>query len=304
MMVYNPNNIEKDLKDYNGGCWKCKKQLKLTNDQTNCDNCNSLIKWNCNSCHEIFNIVDKESNKKLKECKICGYFICPYCSVCYWNCNKFEWQKQILQILKKDIPIGTFPSLTQRVDEIVEYIENIKTSIDRKVCCRNVPISYSKGRIKKLVAKVEGFRIKNIIDRDRFLQRIKDATDLPIRTDITIDKIREDGSYGQEYRDALNLLVCMGKFKINWIKKEGHKDYCVFTREDIGTCKFFNSDNLILKVCPKCKKIHNKEKENCDICIWDKGKKIGESVKLKERLNNCDTCQMYRGNFKRGNGRD
>jgi len=304
-MTYNPDEIEKDYEEYNGGCWKCGKQLKLDDEQTNCDNCSSLIKWKCNSCHEIFEIRDKELNKKLKECKICGFFICPHCGVCYWNCDKFKWQKEILNILKKTIPIGEYPSLIHRVDEIVEYVESIKTSIDRKTCIRDVPISYSKGKIKGLAARAEGFRIKNPEDMNRFKSRIKDGTDLEIGREITVEKIREDGSYGQEYRDAFNMLVCLGKLKIKWLKNKEDKEYCVFVREECGICKFFDNDNLIVKYCPKCKKVYNRNKLSCDNnCVWSKGKNKKEIVELKERLNNCDTCQMYRGNFKKKNGRN
>ena len=304
MMVYNPDEIEENFEEYNGGCWKCGKQLTLKDNQTTCDSCCEMIKWNCNSCNKTFEIVDKKTKKKLKECKICGYFICPYCGVCLWNCDKFLWQKKILEILKKDIPIGQFPTLTLRVNEIVEYVESIKTSKERKTCINNVPISYSKGRIKNLLAKVEGFRIKNENDRSKFLERIDTATKLSIGTTITINKIREDGNYGQEYRDALNLLVCLGKFKIEWLKNKDDKDYCVFVREDVGKCKYLANDDIVIRYCPKCKKIYqNRKKEFCDDCIWSKDKNIGQKVELKERLNNRDTCQLYRGNFKKGNGK-
>jgi len=43
-MVYNPDEVEKDYEEYNGGCWKCGRQLKLDDNQTNCDSCGSLIK--------------------------------------------------------------------------------------------------------------------------------------------------------------------------------------------------------------------------------------------------------------------
>jgi hypothetical protein len=304
-MTYNPDEVEKDYEEYNGGCWKCGKQLNLGDEQTNCDNCGSLIKWKCNNCNKTFEIKDKESNKKLRICKICGFFVCPHCGVCHYSCDKFKWQKEILNILKQDIPIGQFPTLIQRVDEIVEYVESIKTSIERKTCIRDVPISYSKGKIKSLAARADGFRIKNKQDMIRFKERLKDATDLEIGTEITVEKIREDGSYGQEYRDALNMLVCLGKFKIKWLKNKEDKEYCVFVREDCGGCEYFNIDNLVVKYCPKCKKVYSRDKLSCDNnCIWSKGKDKGELVKLKERLNNCDTCQMYRGNFKKNNGRN
>lgn len=302
-MVYNPDEIEKDYEEYNGGCWKCGKQLKLNDDQTNCDNCGSLIKWKCNSCNEIFEVKDKDSNKKLKECKVCGFFVCPHCGVCFWNCDKFKWQKEILNILKKDIPIGKFPTLPARVNEIVKYVEDIKVSTDRKTCIRNVPISYSKGRIKSLAIKADGFRVKNEADKKAFLDRIDEVTEKPMGTEIVISQVRENGSYGQEFRDALNMLVCLGKYKIDWRKNKQDKDYCVFVRGEFGGCKYFNLKNLIIKYCPKCLKVYDRDKLSCDNnCTWSKGSNKGQIVELKERVNNCDTCQMYRGNFHKKNG--
>lgn len=305
-MVYNPDNIEKEYdSNYNGGCWKCKSQITLKDEQVKCDKCGTLIRWWCNSCKQPFDILNKKTNKKLKECKTCGFFICPHCEVCSWICDKFKWQKEILNILKKDIPIGQFPSLPQRVNEIVEYIELIKTSKERKTCPQGVPISYSKGRIKNLWAKIEGFKIKNENDRKKFIERIDKVTELQIGTEITISKIREDGNYGQEYRDALNFLVCFGKFKIKWLKDKDNKDYCVFKREDGNKCHYLANESLIINFCPKCNKIYDdKDKKFCDVCVWGKGKCKGENIELKKRLNNCDTCQLYRGDFKKGNGKN
>lgn len=37
---------------------------------------------------------------------------------------------------------------------------------------------------------------------------------------------------------------------------------------------------------------------NCNICPpYKKGKERGQFRKLKERMNDKDTCQMYRGDF-------
>ncbi len=69
-MVYNPNEIEKDYIEKIGGCWKCKTQLTLKDEEVQCDKCKTLIRWWCNSCKQPFDIVDKETNKKLIECKV------------------------------------------------------------------------------------------------------------------------------------------------------------------------------------------------------------------------------------------
>lgn len=287
-----------------GSCWKCNAQVTLQENQVNCDSCSSLIRYWCNSCTEPFDVLDSKEMKRLRECNICGFFVCPNCSVCYDGCEKYDWQKDILRILSEDIPIGKYPSLPNKVWQIVQYIENIKSSRERKTCHNGVPISYSKSRIKQLWAKVEGFKVKNIKDREEFLKRIDDATNLPLGTEITIENIREDGNYGQEYRDALNFLVCLGKFQIKWLKNKEDKDYCVFKRINNLKCPYLLNESVIINFCPKCKTINkDKDKKNCDRCIWSKGKNKDQSVELKRRLNNQDTCQLNRGKFNKGNGK-
>ncbi len=57
-MVYNPDEVERDYEEYNGGCWNCGVQFKLEEKETHCDNCGELTRWCCNGCHEIFDIVE------------------------------------------------------------------------------------------------------------------------------------------------------------------------------------------------------------------------------------------------------
>jgi hypothetical protein len=61
-----------------------------------------------------------------------------------------------------------------------------------------------------------------------------------------------------------------------------------------------NINNEALYECPKCKKRYSLEVENCNTCYYTKGDKSGLQYKTKKRLNNNDTCQMYRGDFKDG----
>ena len=298
-MVYNPNEIEKDYIEKIGGCWKCKTQLTLKDEEVQCDKCKTLIRWWCNSCKQPFDIVDKETNKKLLECKLCGYFNCPHCRTCLSNCDKWGWQKEILNILKRDIPIGQYPTLPERAREITELVINKKVSTDRKSCPeRGVPISYAKNRIKSLMVKIDGFRVKDKEDRDAFLRRIEEITDMDIGVETTVTSTREKGSYGQEYRDAFNLMVCLGKFKIERInKKDREETYDVFVRCENGPCKFLEQDDLIITYCEKCQKHYPKEKEYCDICYWERGENKNDMVKLKNKITNRDSCQCYRGLF-------
>lgn len=300
MMVYNPDEIEKDDISNMGGCWKCKTQLTLKDDEVKCDKCRTLIRWWCNSCKQPFDILDKETNKKLVECKLCGYFNCPHCDNCLSTCDKWEWQKEILNILKQDIPIGQYPTLPERAREITELVISKKVSTERKNCPeRNVPVSYAKNRIKSLLIKFEGFRVKDEDDRNAFLERFDEITEIKIGKEATVTSTREKGSYGQEYRDAFNLAVCLGKFKIERTKKKDSEEtYDVFVRCEIGACKFLARDDLIITYCPNCQKQYEKGKEYCYDCKpYSKGERQGEYRQLKQRLTNKDTCQCYRGLF-------
>ena len=308
-MVYNPDLCEKDYVEeecelYNGGCWKCGTQFHLGEEDTRCPNCNEVVRWNCNSCHQEFKIVDKVSKKKLVDCKVCGYTKCPYCGTCSVVCDKNKWTLEITDIITKHIPDGDYPDLPDGVKKIISYIEDIKATRERKTCFNGMPISYSKGNIKRLMLKMDGFRVRDPVDRAKFVERIKEATALDFGTKIIINDLREDGSYGQEYRDALNLLVCLGKFKLKWLKDKDDKDYCIFKRVDGEPCRKLSKKDLVEAFCSKCKRSYPRGKLYCPNCSWKKGKRKGEMVELKERSSTREVCQLYRGHFKKGNGRN
>ena len=77
-----------------GTCWNCNTQITLGEKRTNCDNCGSIIFYRCNSCSHEFEVLDKKTKKKLKECKLCGFFICSNCGVCSWSCDKYKWERK------------------------------------------------------------------------------------------------------------------------------------------------------------------------------------------------------------------
>jgi len=289
-----------------GTCWNCNTQLSLGKDRTNCDMCGSIIYYKCNSCKEEFEVLDKKTKKKLKECKLCGYFICPSCGVCSWSCPKYEWEKEILKILRPEITQGSIPNLLEKVRNIVNYFEEEKGGKEQRVCPeRKVLISYAKNRIKSLLAKAEGFRVKDEEDKDAFIQRLDEVTEKEIGVELKISEVREDGSYGQEYRDAFNLLVCLGK--LNIIKKSFEKDgeiieYDSYIRCEKGKCNLLAKDNLILNECKNPNHIGNRrfplKLTHCPSCpIHSSGKNKGQQWELKKRLNDKDVCQLYRGSF-------
>jgi len=289
-----------------GTCWSCNTELNLGEERTHCDICGNIIFYKCNNCKEKLKVENKETKKKLKICKLCGYFFCPTCGVCSWNCQRYSWEKEILKILRPEVTQFNCPDILGKIKQIINYFEEEKGGQERKVCTeRGVLISYAKNRIKSLLAKAEGFRVKNENDRDAFIKRLNETIEKTIGTELKISDIREEGSYGQEYRDAFNLLVCLGKLKI--IKKEFEKNgviikYDAYIRIDGTPCKLLSKDDLIINECPNKKHIGNKrfplEIEECDTCPpHKKGKEKGRRWKLNKRLNDKDTCQMYRGNF-------
>jgi len=289
-----------------GTCWKCGIQINLGKERIHCDNCGSILFYKCNNCKEEFKILDKKSKKKLKTCKLCGYFICPYCGVCSWSCLKYGWEKEILKILRPEITQLNIPNLLEKTKAIVQYFEEEKGGQEQRVCPeRGVLISYAKNSIKSLLAKVEGFRVKNVKDRDAFLKRLDETTEKPLGTELKINEVREEGNYGQVYRDTFNLLVCLGKLKIveKSFKKNGKiTKYEVYVRCEKEHCHLLSKEDLIINICPNKKHIGKKRFPlnftHCPNCSPHKtGKNKGEQWKLEKRLNDKDTCQLYRGSF-------
>ena len=253
-----------------GTCWNCNTEISLGEDRTNCDNCGEILFYYCNNCKERFDVEDKKSKKKLEECKLCGYFKCPHCRVCFYGCKKYGWEREILKILRPEVTQGNCPNVLEKVRKIVEYVENEKVSLNRKVCPeRGVPITYAKTKIKSLVAKQEGFRVKDEEDRKAFVKRINEIIKLPLGVERTINSTREKGSYGQEYRDAFNLLVCLGELEIRTKKfKKGEEEieYEVYVRTNNGKCPRLDLKNLIITYCPKCKSKYDERNKYCTNC--------------------------------------
>jgi len=288
-----------------GTCYNCGFEITIGEDRTHCDNCGEVLFYHCNNCAKKFYVEDKDSKKKLRECKLCGYFICPNCNICFYSCKKFGWEKEILKILRPEVTQGNCPNILNKVRKIVEYVEQEKISMHRKTCPEGVPITYAKTKIKSLYARLDGFRVKDQEDREAFLKRIDELKDKPIGSELTINNIKEKGSYGQEYRDAFNLLVCLGKLEIKtkkFIKDEEEIEYEVFVRCEKEKCSKLDLKNLIINFCPNCKTIYDEGIIYCSKCKpYTKGKEKGQLRKLKKRLSDKDTCQLYRGLFDKKN---
>lgn len=285
-----------------GTCWNCNIEITLQENRTECDNCGKTLFYKCNTCKGEFEIKDKKTEKQLETCKLCGFFRCPHCNVCKYTCKRYEWQSEIMKILSPEFNFMTYPKLKEKVERIICYIENSKLTIERKNCPeRNVPITYAKNKIKSLLGRFEGYGVKDIEDQSAFKKRIEEITDKESGEKFIISDIREKGSYGQEYRDAFNLCVCLGRIKIQRVKNEKGIEYDLFVRCNNKICPFLNVKDLIINYCTKCKKRYELTDTYCNICPpYKKGKNQGEQRKLKKRLNDKDTCQAYRGDFKYG----
>lgn len=278
-----------------GSCYNCGVVLTLKEDETTCDRCGAVIRYTCWQCKHMFEVI-KENKQKLKECLACGYFYCPSCDVCSQECPKTEWYKDIAELFRK-YEITENPKL---IDEICEYIEDVKIGNKHLQCPYRVPISYAKNRNKWLLVRMEGYKVRDKEDFKAFNVRMEEILDRPIGDTFLISKTREAGTYGQEYRDVLNLGVCMGKIQIIIKERETGEDYMVYERIEGSHCKHLTTKNLAYMQCPKCKEQKPKEQTTCDTCSYKRDTryhKKGEPYKLKEKLSNIDPCQLSRMHF-------
>jgi len=256
-----------------GICVNCGREIVLRNGEIKCPNCGKSMYycWNCN---------EKIDGSTL-ECCMCHYFECPKCGKCGENCRVEE--------IAEDS--GATKELVRK---IVEFISKPSP----RFCPLGVPMSYAKGKIRKLILKTEGgFFCKSEEDRKVYENRINKIGEFPIGTKWTITKIREEGFGGQEERDASNLAVCLGKAMMKTDKREDGTEYDYYERVNLEPCGNFSNKNLISKFCPRCEKTFSKETEYCDVCVYKKGKNKNEPVKLKFRKSRVETCKCKRKFF-------
>lgn len=270
-----------------GTCWHCRTEVTLSENNTKCPNCKETLYYTCWKCKVPFEVSNEKGNK-IKECPVCKFFYCPSCKICGSNCKKRNWE---LFLIDKKLP--------EDIDKIIEYFGIAKVGAEEKRCPNDVGISYGKGKIKTCLLKMRGFNSKNEIDAKRFLDRLDEITNIPIGNSTTITKIRQDGTYGQEYRDVFNMGICMGLFKIERKPNPDKEkvDIQMFTRVNGEWCQYFDIKDIIYKKCSKCNKQYPLEKDYCPICIFKKGKDKGNAVKLKLCKSDKDTCQFNRNDY-------
>ncbi len=284
-----------------GTCWNCNKQVTLTKDEVKCDSCGKIVTYKCHWCKEWFSAWDEIKAEKLKECKACGYFYCPNCDVCSNECQTKEWKDIISEIISQD------KSDDEKINKILSFIEEIKLNREQKSCIHEVPISYAKSRIKRCYVRVQGFRVKDAEDMEKFEERLNEVLSIDLGEILSVNKSREKGSYGQEFRDVFNFAICLGKLRKIKIEKyiDGEKQELIcYKRTEEGDCPYLDTKELIVKVCEnkdcKIKKFPLSENYCCDPrCNYTRGKNKGQPRKLKLKISNKDMCQLNRNHFRK-----
>lgn len=293
-----------------GECWYCGRQVLLKDEEVRCDNCQKVVRYWCWSCKTPFD-VQKENKDKTKECGVCGFFICPSCGECGENCDKKEWYKKIREILAPEVNHSNTPNFSEKLEKIGRVIEDIKITKEQKKCEFGVPMSYANHRVKILLARAkEKYAMKNELDYQRFKKELEKIEQMPHLQERTVNQLREEGTYGQETRDALNAAVCMGLMEVFEVDDEKTKrKFSVWRRRcDKEQCPHLNTNNLVVTYCRKCKKSDfDKTQEYCTRCYYQKDiRKNGELIHNKgdpfplyKKLSDVSTCNLKRMYFKK-----
>jgi len=271
-------------------CYDCGTEFTLKEEEIKCDSCGNVVNFPCWNCKQWFSIAET------KNCKTCGNYVCSHCGSCGEGCQKGMWCSRLKDILGIEIE-------EEKIQKILNLIEEIKIGKDRRCCPHGVSISYAKGRIKSCIVRMKGYRIKNPADQKQFNKRVEEVIDIPLGTQLTVNQSREDGSYGQEYRDVFNLCICQGILEKKLIKKEDI-EYEMFERCEKGQCPMLDLNKLIIKVCKnkkcKIKEFPLSQTECCSpFCRYKKGSKKGQFFPLELKISNKDICQLNRGDFKK-----
>jgi len=288
-------------------CFNCGKEFTLKEKDIKCDSCGEKVNFRCHNCKSWFPVYDEETKQKLKECKVCGFFYCPNCGVCGINCEKGEWCQIIKEIFAPEINYSNVPNLSDKIQKLLTFIEELKLGKEQKSCHRQVPISYAKSRIKRCFVKMLGYRVNDYEDMKEFKSRLNKVLSSNVGEFLSVNKSREKGSYGQEFRDAFNYAICIGKLEKVEVEKLIDNEIIklpFYKRVEKGDCPYLDDKDLIVKVCSnkdcKIKKFPLSQTECCDPrCNYKKGVNKGKPRKLKLKISTKDICQLNRGEFKK-----
>lgn len=273
-----------------GICQNCGKKINLKPEDKVCPLCgeNPYSCWNCQT----------EVDITKAQCSLCGYFECPSCQMCGPDCRIEELVKEVKQ--------GS-------IKEMIRQIYSLFQGSDRRQCLNRVPISYAEHKLRNLVLKMQGFKVKGDKDMAAFGEKYNQLIDKkPLGATWTINQVREVGTHGQELREASYLGVCLGQVAVTqMVKKVKSKGqikaihYDVFSRVDKKPCQFLNYDLQILR-CPKCKTIYDKKYAKAgNFCTspsckpFAKGRNKGQRARLKLIASKEQLCTLPRLNFRK-----
>jgi len=133
-------------------------------------------------------------------------------------------------------------------DDFVKLAGEIKSK-DQKVCPRKVPLTYAKNKIGKVHKLVNSETDDGII----FIKRFDEIENMPIGNKFTVEKFREVGFHGQEFREVLNYAICKGLLRKQIIYDDnGKPEFHLFERVNGERCDKWN-DCDDCKIYERCK---------------------------------------------------
>ncbi len=299
-----------------GRCWKCNTELRLTGQQFICDNCNKTMGYACWNCKTPFSVRDAISKKRIPECNSCGDYYCPECKLCKKDCPKIKWAKTILNILSGQYNLDNellVKNPSEKIKRITELIEDLKKEKKpQKICPNGVYASYAhgargeQGKIKSLLAKMNGVGVKSKLDAEGYRSHFNKVLGVDEGEEFTVKKLKSDGRYGNEERDACAMGICLGELTAKIVTTKTGKNAIVYKKIPGGIkCEHLREDNFTVARCPKCRIDYNNPKlesyqpsiNHCPKCKYLIGEKKGQYYKLKRRDTNTFICNCHYDKF-------
>jgi len=241
-----------------------------------CDKCGD-DPYKCHSCGTEINCEDNN------ECPMCGYYFCDDCGRCGPDCDHWE----IVDDLQGEL---CDQCTRNHINKVVKHVADYMKGNIRRHCPRGVGISYAKGRIKNLIWHTMGYGRRDK-DMSSFNERLATLVRIEKGKEWGIDEVRNEGEYGQEMRDASNLMICQGDCSRKFSPEE------IYIRDEKLLCEHFYRGKIAKKVCPDCETEYSVDIESCQSCIYQRGPRKGLPKKLRLVRLNVDMCQLHRNKF-------
>lgn len=263
-----------------GTCIHCKSEIKIKNKDKACPVCNDPNPYNCHNCKTPINL-------EAEECLFCHYYICDQCQSCSPNCNANHIYNEVKSIIKESQENKKTKFMIRK---IINYIAEEIQYPPRLNCPHMVGISYAHNKLKTMILKINGVKVKNLLDQQKFEEIAEKIHNKNIGEVWSIEKERIEGTLGQETRIISNLSICLGFVKKSIKENKLNELYEEFERVEGRPCKYLNSELLTLpEKCPICKNKCNEK--------YKKGKKKGQHHKYKKIISQQNWCLLPRKEF-------